>query len=179
MALSAWTKKLNPRRQAISKRIVNDPYYRFRSVEEVKIAVELGIKIEVNQATVDDWLRLPGISIHQARNLVELIKIGVELLCIEDVAVALSIPVQRLKPFASILIFSYNDPESLLTPQQINVNSATVEELQEIPSINLSLVQQIVRNRQEQGYYKDLADLQRRLKLKGSIISELMHYLQF
>lgn len=179
MVFSAWTKKLNPQRKAIRQRILNDPYYRFRSLEEVAIAVELRVKIDVNQASVDDWLRLPGISIHQGRTLVELIAMGVELLCIEDLAAALSIPVQRLKPLAPILVFSYQDSESLLTPQRININTATVEQLQDIPVIDFCVAQNLIKNRQENGYYKNLADLQRRLILEGSIISELMHYLQF
>ena len=54
----------------IRNKIANDPYYRFQSLQEIAIAAELGIKIDVNQATVDDWLRLPGLSIHQARSLV-------------------------------------------------------------------------------------------------------------
>ena len=52
---------MNLRRQSLKRRILNDPFYRFQSLEEVAIAVELGIKIEVNQATVDEWLRLPEI----------------------------------------------------------------------------------------------------------------------
>lgn len=179
MTFSSWTRKLNPHRQAISKRIMSDPYYRFRSMEEVAIAVELGITIDVNQATVDDWLRLPGISIHQAKTLVELVKMGVELLCIEDLAAALSIPVQRLNPFADILVFSYRDPQSLLTRPKIHINHGTVEELEEILPVNSAVIQEIVNNRQEKGYYRNLVDLQQRLGLSGSMISELMHYLQF
>ncbi len=179
MIFSGWSNKLNLNRQAIRKRILNDPYYRFRSLEEVAIAEELGIKIDVNQATVDDWLRLPGISIHQGRTLVELVSMGVELLCVEDLAAALSIPIQRLKPLTPILVFSYHDPDSLLTPQRVNINTATVEELQDIPIIDSPLAHTIINSRQKNGYYKNLADLQRRLSLTGSIISELMYYLHF
>ncbi|MEL7421226.1 MAG: ComEA family DNA-binding protein, partial [Cyanobacteria bacterium J06555_3] len=42
----------------IRNKIANDPYYRFQSMKEIAIAAELGIKIDVNLATVDDWLRL-------------------------------------------------------------------------------------------------------------------------
>ncbi|MGP0128625.1 MAG: ComEA family DNA-binding protein [cyanobacterium endosymbiont of Rhopalodia musculus] len=179
MVLSRWSKKLNLNRQAIRKRILNDPYYRFCSLEEVAIAVELGITIDVNQAGVDDWLRLPGLSIHQGRTLVELVSMGVELLCIEDLAAALSIPIQRLKPLAPILVFSYRDPQNLLTSQRININCATLEQLQDIPVIDANFAQNLINNRRENGFYKNFADLQQRLTLTGSLISELMHYLQF
>jgi len=53
-----------------------------------RIAVAaLGIQIDVNQASVD-WLRLPGLSIHQAR--VELCRSGVQFYCLEDIAAALN-----------------------------------------------------------------------------------------
>lgn len=179
MTFSAWTKKLNPQRQAIRQRILNDPYYRFCSLEEIAIAAELGVKIEVNQASIDDWLRLPGISIHQARTLVDLVKMGVELLCIEDLAAALSIPVQRLNHVVPLLSFCYYDPDSLLTPQRINPNNATIEQLESIPLIDLILAQKIVHDRQKNGNYKSLANFQKRLSLDGQIIGQLMHYLQF
>ncbi|WP_267383571.1 ComEA family DNA-binding protein [Cyanobacterium sp. uoEpiScrs1] len=179
MMLSRWSKKLNFNRQAIRKRILNDPYYRFCSLEEVAIAAELGVTIDVNQAGVDDWLRLPGLSIHQGRVLVELISMGVELLCIEDLAAALSIPTQSLKPLAPILIFSYRDPQSCLTSQRVNINNATLEQLQDIPLIDANFAQNIINDRYKHGSYKNFVDLQQRLTLTGSIISELMHYLQF
>lgn len=102
----------------IKNRILNDPYYRFRSLKEVAIAAELGVKIDVNQASIDDWLRLPGFSIHQARSLVDLVGMGVQLLCIEDVAAAISLPVWRLQPLEPILHFEYYDRLSPLSPQK-------------------------------------------------------------
>ncbi|MBN3922070.1 MAG: ComEA family DNA-binding protein, partial [Nostoc sp. NMS4] len=63
---------LNSRLQKLRAKLLNDPYYRLQSGEEIQIAAQLGIRIDANQATVDDWLRLPGLSIHQARSLVEL-----------------------------------------------------------------------------------------------------------
>jgi hypothetical protein len=68
MALFDWlttTARLDPNWQAIRTRIQSDPYYRLQSPAEIAIAATLGMRIDVNQASVDDWLRLPGISIHQ------------------------------------------------------------------------------------------------------------------
>jgi DNA uptake protein ComE-like DNA-binding protein len=172
-------KWLNPNRQRIRAKILSDPYYRFQSLEEVAIAIELGIYIDVNHASIDDWLRLPGLSIHQARTLVELRGMGVQFLCVEDLAAAINVPVQRLKPLQPILYFSYSDTESLLTPQRVNPNIASAEQLAQIPFLDDSLAQIVVQNRLENGNYRNLADLQRRLSLNSQQISQLMYYLQF
>ena len=167
------------RKKAISYKILNDPYYRFQSLEEIKIAGELGIKINVNQASVDDWLRLPGISIHQGRSLVELVEMGVQLLCLEDVAAALSFPVTRLLPLEPILHFEYYDLYSPLSPQKINPNRASIAEIAQIPILEIDLVTLIIKERENNGFYRNLADLQRRLKLDSQFVSGLMHYIKF
>ncbi|MGL5876788.1 MAG: helix-hairpin-helix domain-containing protein [Xenococcaceae cyanobacterium] len=169
----------NLNRLKIRARLLNDPYYRMRSLPEILVAAELGIQIDVNQASVDDWLRLPGISIHQARSLVDLVGMGVQLLCLEDVAAAIGVPVHRLKPLEPVLAFIYYDPQSLIAPQRLNPNLASQKELSSIPVVENSLAKKIVSNRKKNGNYRDLADLQRRLKLNGEAISQLIYYLQF
>lgn len=164
---------------SLRAKLLKDPYYRMRSLEEVAIAAQVGVKIDVNQACVDDWLRLPGISIHQARSLVELLEIGVQFLCIEDLAAALSVPINRLKPLEPVLAFSYYDPESSIAPQRINPNTASLAQLAQIPLLEPSIAQKIVQNRQENGIYRNLADFQRRICLDSQSISQLMHYLRF
>jgi DNA uptake protein ComE-like DNA-binding protein len=159
-------------------RLLTDPYYRFRSLDEVQAAAKLGVRIDVNQASVDDWLRLPVLSIHQARSLAMLARSGVAFHCLDDVAAALSVPVQQLRPLEPILQFCYYDVDSLNTIQPINPNTASVEILTQVPAIDLFLARTIVQGRQ-QGAYRSLIDLQQRLGLSGSLTAEIMHYLQF
>lgn len=163
----------------IRNKIANDPYYRFQSLREIAIAVDLGVRIDVNQATIDDWLRLPGFSIHQARSLVELVKMGVQLVCLEDVAAAINVSVQRLQPYESILTFAYYDCLSPLSPKKVNLNAAELEEIAAIPGLDTDLASIFLENRQENGKYRNIVDLQRRLNLDSELISQLMHYLQF
>ena len=163
----------------IRNKIANDPYYRFQSLREMAIAVEMGIRIDVNQTTIDDWLRLPGFSIHQARSLVELVKMGVQLVCLEDVAAAINVSVQRLQPYESILTFAYYDCLSPLSPKKVNLNTAELEEIAVIPGLDTNLAAIFLENRQENGKYRNIVDLQRRLNLDSELISQLMHYLQF
>ncbi|MBD2356786.1 ComEA family DNA-binding protein [Tolypothrix sp. FACHB-123] len=171
---------LNLRLQKLRTKLLNDPYYRLQSGEEVQIAIQLGIQIDANQATVDDWLRLPGLSIHQARSLVELSRSGVKFYCIEDIAAALAIPVQRLQPVKQLLNFVYYDEESLDCPAPlVNPNTATVENLVKIPFIDLSLAQAVVQNRLSAGPYRNLVDFQQRLELPADAIAQLMYYLRF
>ena len=68
MIIQGWLPWQNLRRQIhpLASRLT-DQGYRLRSQGEVDLAAELGFSLDVNQATVDDWLRLPGISIRQAR----------------------------------------------------------------------------------------------------------------
>ncbi len=163
----------------IRNKIANDPYYRFQSLREVAIAIDLGIKIDVNQAAVDDWLRLPGFSIHQARSLVDLVRMGVQLVCIEDVAVAISVPLHRLTPFEPILTFAYYDRLSSLSPEKINPNTASIDDIATIPGLKTDLAYILCENRQKNGKYRNIVDLQRRLNLDSELTSQLMHYLQF
>lgn len=170
---------LNSRWHKLRSKLLNDPYYRLQSREEIMLAAQLGIQIDANNATVDDWLRLPGLSIHQARLLVELAHTGVRFYCIEDVAAALGMPVQRLEPITPILNFSYYDEAVLNSSHVVNPNTATVESLVKVPFIDLSLAQAVVENRLSAGTYRNLVDFQRRLNLSGDAIAQLMYYLRF
>lgn len=169
----------NPNWQAIRVKIQHDPYYRLQSVAEIVIAAQLGMTIDVNQASVDDWLRLPGLSIHQARTLFDLTSLGVQFCCLEDIAAALGMPVARLLPLTPLLRFCYYDAESPATPQLVHPNTASVEQLSKIPAVDLFLARAIIQNRLEAGNYRNLADFQRRLALNPQLISDLMYYLRF
>jgi DNA uptake protein ComE-like DNA-binding protein len=173
------SRELNPQFLAIRERLRNNPYYRLQSTEEIRVAAVLGIKIDANQASVDDWLRLPGLSIHQARSLVNLAQSGVHFYCVEDIAAALGMPVQRLKPLEPVLSFCYYDAESTYTICPVNPNTATVEVLLQIPILDAFLAKAIVHNRLTVGPYRNLADLQQRLFLPRNLTAELMHYLRF
>ncbi|KGF72452.1 hypothetical protein DO97_08775 [Neosynechococcus sphagnicola sy1] len=170
---------MNPFPASLRSRILNDPYYRLRSLQEIQIAASLGVKIDANQACVDDWLRLPGLSIHQARMLVNLSQSGVQFHCLEDLAAALSLPVQRLKPLEPVLSFHFYDADSIFTVTTVNVNTAALEHVLAIPGMDAGLAKALVEQRQQTGLYRNLADLQQRLSLPATLVTELMHYLRF
>jgi DNA uptake protein ComE-like DNA-binding protein len=164
-------------KMSLRSRISEDPYYRFRSAVEIAIAADLGVKIDVNQAGVDDWLRLPGISIHQARQLVALSQAGVAFYSISDLVAALNIPISRLQWLAPVLSFQYYDRSAALP--SVGINHATAAELVQIPQISPALASEIVAQREREGQFTDLINLQQRLGLSGELLGALMHYLKF
>ncbi|MEM7066494.1 MAG: ComEA family DNA-binding protein [Cyanobacteria bacterium P01_B01_bin.77] len=173
--LDALEERLNPLRKTLTE----DNYYRFRSADEVQLGVKLGVRIDANRATIDDWLKLPGISIHQARALVELSRSGTPLTCWEDVAAITGVGLDRLQAFGEVVQFYYYDPESAVTPRQLNVNRASVEELVMILAVDQSLAERLVYYRQRWGPYRDWLDLKRRLQLSPDVLTTLLHYLRF
>lgn len=152
----------------------SEPYYRFRSIAELQAAAQRGQRIAVHNATVDDWLRLPGLSIHQAKTLVDLQTAGLELYSIEDLAAALEMPLHRIQGWEAILSFEYHHPEA--APLQVNPNRATLAELQQI--LAPALAERIAAERQI-SEFQNLADLQRRLQLDGPALNQLLLYLRF
>lgn len=173
-SLDAIEERLNPLRKTLAQ----DSYYRFRSADEVQLGVKSGVRIDANRATIDDWLRLPGISIHQARALVELSHSGTPLTCWEDVAAVTGIGLHRLQAFGEMVQFYYYDPESAVAPRQLNVNQASVEELVSV-LVDRSLAERLVYYRQRWGPYKGWLDLKRRLQLPPDVVTKLLHYLRF
>ncbi|MGD1867609.1 MAG: helix-hairpin-helix domain-containing protein [Phormidesmis sp.] len=167
-----------PLQHPLKKRLQQEPYYRFASFEEMQLAASWGVSIDANTASVDEWLRLPGLSIHQARTLQALTSKGLSFSCIEDVAAAIALPTEQIRPWEAMLQFCYYDREAALTPTAVNANTAAAEELATVPNLDIFLGRAIVHYRQ-QGPYRDLADLQDRLRLTTAVTAQLLHYLSF
>lgn len=162
----------------LALRLEQDPTYRLRSHQEVQLAAELGFHLDVNQAGVDDWLRLPGISIRQAQVINHLRQTGVQFYSLEDLAAALGVPPSYFHPLARVLRFCYYDGESLSHPARVSLNQATASQLGQLPGVTPGQAQVIVWERQQRGVFRDLADFQRRLQVPPEVLETLLHYLQ-
>lgn len=162
----------------LQRRLQQEPYYRFQSFDELQLAASWGLRIEANRASVDDWLRLPGISIHQARSLTQLTENGLTFNCLEDVAAALCVPLQQIQPWGEALQFLYYSLADGLEPTAIDANTSAIEQLVTIPVVDAFLGRAIVYYRKD-GAYQNLADLQQRLRLTAAETAELLHYLKF
>ncbi|MEY3300551.1 MAG: hypothetical protein RLZZ597_3811 [Cyanobacteriota bacterium] len=175
--LQQWQRGQGPT-ASLRQRLDQDPTYRLASLAEVAQAAEVGFRLDVNQATVDDWLRLPGISIRQAQILVQLRQSGVGFHALEDVAAALGVSLQTLQPLTPVLVFCYYDDLNALSPRPVAINQATLADLTRIPNLPPSLAQTILWNRQRRGPFRSMADLQQRLSLSPETTATLMHYLR-
>jgi DNA uptake protein ComE-like DNA-binding protein/TM2 domain-containing membrane protein YozV len=131
--------------------------------------------IDVNQASIDDWITLPGISIHQARSIVQLSQSGVQYHDLEDLAAVLGIPVAHLTPLSDRLQFCYYDGPEI---DRLDPNLATDAELMRLPGLDASWADRIIQERSS-GPYRNLADLQTRLSISGELLSQTMHSLRF
>ncbi|MEL7316863.1 MAG: ComEA family DNA-binding protein [Cyanobacteria bacterium J06559_3] len=171
--LHTWRQLTHPARD----RLQREPFSRITSLEEIPVAVALGIRIDANQATVDDWLRLPGISIHQARTLTSLSQSGVSFHCIEDLAAALGIPHRQLVPLSPLLQFCYYDPASTADPIPLSINQVTQHQLLALPGLSPALAERILNERQRSPF-ATWADAHHRLRLTPEQTARLMYYLR-
>lgn len=163
--------------QARLQEIRQNPYCRLQTSEDVAIAVELGLFIDANRAAVDDWLRLPYLSIHQARQLVALRGAGVTFYSLEDLSAGLGVSLSVFQPFSTLIQFHYycTDETSL---GGLNPNSAPLTELAALPGLTQEIAGAIVAAREARPF-ENLVDLQRRLGLSREAINQLLHYLRF
>lgn len=154
---------------------LSQPGYRLRSYQEVEQAAKLGFAVDVNRATVDDWLQLPGLSIRQAQGLVRLRQAGVQFHCLDDIAAALGVSSSHLSLLGSVLSFCYYDDSGA---PSASLNLATAQQLCRLPGITPMLATAMVQERSRRGPYQDLADLQRRLGLAPDLLQSLLYYLR-
>jgi DNA uptake protein ComE-like DNA-binding protein len=177
MVLKRWH-RLKAQLHPLASRLEQDPTYRLSSYREVGVAAELGFVIDVNQATVDDWLRLPGFSIRQAQVLDQLRQNGVQFFCVEDVAAALGVPPAQLQPLSQVLLFCHYDSTDSMALQPLNLNLATPEQLCRLPKMSPQLAQAIVRDRKHRGQFRSVADFQQRLNLTPEDIQFFMYFVR-
>lgn len=168
---------LTPGKSSLYIKLQANPLMRFDSVAELQAAAALGVRIDVAQATQDDWLRLPGLSIHQARTLAQLVQSGLQFHGLDDLAAALGLSIHQIAGYAPILQFCFYDEDE--RSQLCNANSAPAEALYKLPILSEALVEAIIQERQAQGPFLNLVDFQQRLGLGADAIGQLMHYLRF
>ncbi len=171
------TAKRVPGKLALDSRLQANPLMRFDNIADLQAAAALGVRIDVAQASQDDWLRLPGLSIHQARTLAQLVQSGLQFHCLDDVAAALGLSVNQIAGYAPILQFCFYDEDE--RSPLCNANSAPAAALHQLPVLSEAMVEAIVQERQAQGPFLNLADFQQRLVLGADEIGQLMHYLRF
>ena len=129
--------------------------------------------MEVNRASREQWLQLPGCSDDTADLLLRLQQGGVQLSSVEELFRLLELPEQQRRSWEPHLIVHWNGdapPQPAAAP--LDLNNASADELEQLcwPEPRL---QGLLRERRRGGVH-DLADLQERLCLPASAIEALI-----
>jgi DNA uptake protein ComE-like DNA-binding protein len=158
--------------------LINNPQLRLQSEQDLQTAQDLGFAVDVNRASIDDLLRLPGMSIIEARRIVEERRRGGNYLSPEELHERADISATKLKRLAPLLLFCYYEPATML-PVRLAVNRVSAEQLTQLEGIDAVLAERIVRERDQGGDYRNLEDLRTRLTLSPALVAALLNRLDF
>ena len=134
--------------------------------------------LDVNRASRDQWLQLPGCSQNTADLLVRLQQGGVQFACADDLFRLLELPSNLIKLWTPHLVFQWHGdapPQPQAAP--LDLNNASPDQLTLLgwPEQRLA---NLIRERRLAGF-KDLADLQERLNLPASSVEALIGRVSF
>ena len=168
-------------RDLLELKLRQNPQRRLQDPSEAQRAAALGWRLDVNRASADDWLRLPGITATQVDLLVRLQRGGVQLSGIDDLERLLELPRSQVLTWEPLLLFRwYGDgaPHSA-NPRAVDLNHATAAALeQELPQLDAVRRARLLRERQRTPF-RDLADLQQRLQWPPALVEELIGKVRF
>jgi DNA uptake protein ComE-like DNA-binding protein len=168
-------------RDLLELKLRQDPQRRLHNSSEALRAAALGWRLDVNRASADDWLRLPGITAAQVDLLLRLQHGGVQLSGLDDLERLLELPRSQVMAWEPLLLFRwYGDGAPLrasLTPVDLNHASAASLQ-QELPQLDGVRRARLLRERQR-APFNDLADLQHRLQLPPALVEELIGKVRF
>ena len=134
--------------------------------------------MDVNRASRDEWLQLPGCSQDTADLLVRLQQGGVQFACADDLFRLLELPADLTRLWTPHLVFHWHGDAPLQPPTSpLDLNNASTDQLALLcwPEQRLT---SLLRERRRCGF-KDLADLQERLCLPASTVEALIGRVSF
>ena len=134
--------------------------------------------MDVNRASRDQWLQLPGCSQDTADLLVRLQQGGVQFACADDLFRLLELPNDLVRLWSPHLLFQWHGdapPQPQTTP--LDLNNASAEQLAPLgwPEQRLA---NLLRERRRAAF-ENLADLQERLCLPASSVEALIGRVSF
>ena len=157
-------------RELVALKLRQDPRRPLADAREVRLAAELGWRLDVNRATASDWRRLPGLQPAQLDLLLRLQAGGVQLSGPEDLARLLELGPEQLQSWLPVLAFRWygTPPDPQVEPSPPDLNRARREELQNL-GLAPERIERLLRERARQPF-QDLADLQQRLQLPAALV---------
>ena len=181
MAVEATAADEVVERDLLELKLRQDPQRRLQDPSEVRHAAALGWRLDVNRASADDWLRLPGITPAQVDLLLRLQRGGVQLSGLDDLERLLELPRSQATAWEPLLLFRwYGDGAPLqASPRPVDLNHAPGAALgRELPQLDAVRRGRLLRERQRAPFL-DLADLQQRLQLPPALVEELIGKVRF
>ncbi|MEJ5229459.1 MAG: ComEA family DNA-binding protein [Pseudothermotoga sp.] len=113
--------------------------------------------IDVNSASYEDLLEIPGIGPAKAKAIIEFREQNGPFATADDLTKVSGIgkvTVQRIAPY-----LKFEGAVITQKAEKINVNTATVEELMQLPGIGEVKASEIIKFRQQRGTFSKLDDL--------------------
>jgi hypothetical protein len=159
-------------------RLAQDPALRFRDPQEVERAAGLGWRLDVNRATAADWLRLPGCSADQVDLLMRLQAGGIQLSGPEDLQQVLGVGAERVRAWLPVLEFRWYPETAAPSVRPLRLNRAGAADLGTLPGLTPERLRRLQRER-ARGPFRDLADLQLRLRFPPEVVEEWIGRVSF
>ncbi|WP_323735861.1 helix-hairpin-helix domain-containing protein [Methanosphaera sp. ISO3-F5] len=147
------------------------------------------IEIDINNASITDLLNIQTLNDEQIMKLIRLKDSGVIFYSYEDLSDRLNLTNDELEYVKNELIINeledniFNnetnnghldeESEEEDNPYKIDINSADLDELTNIPSINLIKAKKIINLRNENNYIKSYDDLKEKLNLNPEQINQI------
>ncbi|WP_218081786.1 helix-hairpin-helix domain-containing protein [Anthocerotibacter panamensis] len=143
---------------------LTDAQTAIRTLEQAHQAREMGVRIDVNQATQHELVYKLNLPIIQANKILQLRQAGVLFTCMEELSAYTGIPLAKLQAVAPVMHFSYYEFGSGFE-RWTRVNALSAAEIVREFDLSLELSQRLVIERDERGAFTSLAQLRERIAL--------------
>ena len=137
-----------------------------------KASAAASYQVDINTADTTDWKRLPGIGSRLAFRIVNFREKLGGFVSVSQVAETYALPDSTFQLIRSKLVHRTSDLRTL------NVNAATLQELQQHPYISYATAKAIVAYRAQHGSFSRVEDLRRIMLLTDSAYQKMYPYLR-
>jgi DNA uptake protein ComE-like DNA-binding protein len=144
-----------------------------QSTQEIAVAQEIGIQVDINQASQHELVYRLNLPITQANRILELRKAGVMFTCLEELASYTGIPLAKLTALGSLIRFNYYETAEGFE-RWMRINLLTAEQISREFTLPSTLSAQLVAERDQHGAFTSLVDLRQRLALPYDQLTHLL-----
>lgn len=129
-------------------------------------------QVDINQSDTVAWMELPGIGAKLSARIIHFREKLGGFYSIEQVGETFGLPDSVFQKIRPMLVLDRNELK------QVNINTATFEELKQHPYIRYQLATQIIQYRKQHGNFSKSSDLKKIMTVTDSLFLKLEAYLQ-